>query len=302
MQKSTPWGRTALWLLTAVLLIAAPAALVLTLRGGEHGDHASTPGTSSSTADPALTDVGMEHIHGLGVDPADGRLYAATHFGVFVVDENGTATRVGNMQDTMGFAIAGPNTFLASGHPDFTEDEEPLMGLIESRDAGRTWQPLSLRGQADFHALQVTGERVWGFDSTTGRLMITTDRRSWTTLSRLPLTDFAVGADERVVVGATDETVLRSEDGGRNWTAVPGAPALRAVDPAADGFVAVDAEGIVHSSIDGGRTWTARGALDGTPAAITVVDDGQSVYVATTDTRILVSHDRGVTFSVLWTA
>lgn len=301
MNTPTPPARTGLWLLTALLLIAAPAVLLfLTLRGGEHGDHSNGRGTSRSAADPAFTDVGMEHIHGLGVDPADGTLYAATHFGVFAVQADGSATRMGDMQDTMGFAIAGPSTFLASGHPDFTEDDEPLLGLIESRDAGRTWQSLSLRGEADFHALQVTTERVWGFDSTTSTLMVTDDRRSWTRLARLPLYDFAVGADERVLVGATEQAVVRSDDGGRSWAEVPGAPALRLVEPGPGGFLAVDAEGAVHVSDDGGRTWRARGAVEWTPAAMTVVDSGQSLYIATTDGRILLSRDGGLTFSVMW--
>lgn len=39
-------------------------------------------------------DVGIEHVHRLGVDPADGVLYAATHFGLWRIPEEGEATRV----------------------------------------------------------------------------------------------------------------------------------------------------------------------------------------------------------------
>jgi hypothetical protein len=228
MDTPTPAARTGLWLLTALLLLAAPAALIaITLTGGEHRDHPPRPSATGTGAVTDSTAVGMEHVHGLGIDPADGRLYAATHFGVFVVDDDGTAQRVGNMQDTMGFTIAGTSTFLASGHPDFAEDDEPLMGLIESTDAGRSWQPLSLRGEADFHALRYAHDTVYGYDSTSGTFMTSADRRTWQRLSRLPLRDFAVSPTRPdAIIATTEQGPVRSADGGRTWQHLPGAPAL----------------------------------------------------------------------------
>src|SRR2546425_501204 len=62
--------------------------------------------------------VRIEHAHGLGITPANGVLYAATHHGVFQLPPDGPARRVGDgQQDTMGFTVAGANHFLASGHP-----------------------------------------------------------------------------------------------------------------------------------------------------------------------------------------
>jgi len=46
-------------------------------------------------------------------------------------------------------------TSLASGHPDLRESKPVLLGLIESRDAGQTWEPLSMEGRSDSHALLV---------------------------------------------------------------------------------------------------------------------------------------------------
>ena len=58
----------------------------------------------------------MVHVHGLGVDPGDGMLYAATHSGLFKIPEQGEAERVANRaQDTMGFSIVGPGRFIGSG-------------------------------------------------------------------------------------------------------------------------------------------------------------------------------------------
>ena len=80
----------------------------------------------------------------------------------------------------MGFSIVAPDRFLGSGHPAPDQTLPPNLGLIESRDGGQTWQSLSLLGDADFHVLQSAGRRVYGFDATHARLMVSSDDgRSW---------------------------------------------------------------------------------------------------------------------------
>jgi hypothetical protein len=69
--------------------------------------------------------------------------------------EQRRAVRVADRyQDTMRFTVAGPDRFLGSGHPDFQKDPDlpPLLGLIKSEDAGQTWEPVSMLGEADFHS------------------------------------------------------------------------------------------------------------------------------------------------------
>lgn len=53
----------------------------------------------------------------------------------------------------MGFSVAGPDHFYASGHPGQGIDLPNPVGLIESRDGGMTWAPLSRQGDSDFYAL-----------------------------------------------------------------------------------------------------------------------------------------------------
>ncbi len=118
------------------------------------------------------------HGHGLGVNPADGSLFIATHTGLFRAGPNSRkAVRiVDRFQDTMGFSIVGPNRFLGSGHPDAREQKPPpLLGLIESADAGKTWTPISLLGEADFHVLRSAGARVYGYDASNDRLLASAD-------------------------------------------------------------------------------------------------------------------------------
>lgn len=315
LRVTTPSRRTAL----------ASLALLLPLLSG-CGETAGTTGTAAGPATPSSPSVagpaapgatrpttplppvevetGVVHVHGLGVDPADGVLYAATHSGLFRVPTSGRATRVANRaQDTMGFAVAGPGTFLGSGHPDPREDDvrPPLLGLIRSTDAGLTWERLSLHGAADFHSLVSAHGQVYGYDSTSGTFMVTSDLRTWDRRARLPLRDLAVDPDARDRVVATGrQGLLRSEDGGRTFTPVSDAPALvvLAWDDTA-GLYGVDVEGTVHRSTDAARTWTATGTAGGTPEAVAVDSRGgtTTVYVAIAERGILASTDGGATFT-----
>jgi hypothetical protein len=301
-----PDGR---WLALAAALLLVPAlilALVSRSSGGGDAGHGGGDHRSDDRADVQALDVdalGMEHVHGLGVNPADGQLFAATHFGVFAVSSDGTATRVGSAQDTMGFTVTGPDTFLGSGHPDFSEDDEPLLGLIESTDAGRTWSPLSLRGEADFHTLRLAHGKVFGFDSTSGTLMVTSDRTQWESLSQLPLRDFAVSPERPdLLVGTTQQGPVSSDDGGRTWQVLEGSPSLVVLAwPRADVLYGADVDGGVHVSSDGGRTWTLQGQAGGAPEALASPDaQPLDIHVAVADRGIVTSSDGGRSFDDLY--
>jgi hypothetical protein len=124
---------------------------------------------SDESAEPTagVEDPGPVHVHGLGVNPADGALFVATHTGLFRAAPGGRRARrvADRYQDTMGFTVTGPDRFLGSGHPDGRDGLPPFLGLIQSTDAGRSWSPVSLLGERDFHVLEATGERIYGYGS-----------------------------------------------------------------------------------------------------------------------------------------
>ena len=137
----------------------------------------------------------------------------------------------------MGFTIVGPNRFLGSGHPDLNEAREKnlpsLLGLIESTDSCESWQPISLSGEADFHVLRFAGDRVYGYDASNDRLLVSGDRgRSWDELKKPgPLVDLAVDPndDRRIVVasaGGLEEGLFESRDGGASARARRGLTAV----------------------------------------------------------------------------
>jgi hypothetical protein len=239
----------------------------------------------------------MEHIHGIGVDPGDGAVYAGTHYGLFRIAD-GSATRVADrVQDYMGFTVAGPGQFLASGHPGQGQGGPSSVGLIESTDAGQTWETLSLSGEADFHALEYRHDRVYGLNSMTGQLLISADKQSWEVLSTAEIADFAVSpSDADVLVATTGQGLTWSADGGTTFKLVDSAPVMVFVSWADDGTLAgVTPDGAVYTAQDPADTWTEQARLDGHPEALTIAS-GTQIYAAASG-AVLASTDGGATFS-----
>ncbi len=289
-----------LWAVTAAAVLAAAAAATYAVTQDDEG----TARPASRALPPVDVETGVVHVHGLGVDPGDGTLYAATHSGLFRLPENGKAIRVANRaQDTMGFSVVGPGRFIGSGHPDFREDDlrPPLLGLIESTDAGESWQPLSLRGEADFHTLQAVHGQVFGYDSTSGTLMVSSDRRQWERRSQLRMRDFVVSpSSPEVVLATTQQGVVGSVDGGRTWQPRTSAPTLVVMAWAQQSSLyGVTPEGVVQHSADGGATWLPRGTVGAEPEALAVDVRGgrETMYVAASGRGILASSDGGRTFT-----
>ncbi len=256
----------------------------------------------------APEDPGPVHVHGLGVNPADGTLFIATHTGLYRVEEGERkAERVGELyQDTMGFTIVGPNRFLGSGHPDINEARKenlpPHLGLIESTDAGESWENVSLLGEADFHVLRFAGERVYGYDSSNDRLLVSADRgRRWTELRKPgPLVDLAVdpGNARRIVAtsaGGLEEGLFESLDGGVSWARVSEAVGLLAW-PTREQLYLIAGGGQVFRSRDGGHSLEHLGEIGGQPGAL-LAQEADELYVALHDGTIKRSAD-GATWAV----
>lgn len=249
-----------------------------------------------TTDAPSSDDAEVGHIHGLGIDPADGSLYVATHFGLFHIGDAGKSTRVaGRWQDTMAFTVVGPSHFLASGHPDLREDLPPHLGLIESTDGGETWTPLALQGEADFHILEPAGDILYAYDAASGRLLRTEDRTTFDEITTAPL--ISVGAREGAdrLTATTGEGRLISVDTATGETRELGGPTTIFLDTAPDGTLAgIDPDGVVRVSTDDGETWREVGSIDGQPAALLVSEQG---WYAATETAVFRTADGGSTWS-----
>jgi hypothetical protein len=267
------------------------------------GGNDPSPSTSSG---PAVSDPGPVHVHGLGVNPKDGALFIATHTGLFRAPIGRTQPkRVGDrFQDTMGFAIVGPDRFLGSGHPDGRDNLPPFLGLIASRDAGRTWKPVSMLGKVDFHVLETAGQTVYGFGSdwdTRNPVFMASANggRSWTQLvPPEPLIDLAIDpADTQHLVASGEGGLYRSRDGGRAWRPLTMNDTGMLVWTRPDRLLRVGDDGRVKLSTDAAHSWDEVGSIDGQPAAFDRGAPGQ-LLAALHDGTVKQSSDDGRTWTV----
>lgn len=238
-------------------------------------------------------DPGPVHVHGLGENPADGSTVIATHTGIWRLPEGSNEpTRVANrFQDTMGFAVAGPDHFVGSGHPDMSEDLPPYLGFIDSRDAGETWDEVSLLGEADFHVLEISGTRVYAFGSDfkerRSQFLTSQDAgRTWTE-SRVPepIVSMAIDpTDSKTLVASGETRLFKSVDAGSTWRRVPGGPGLLVWRQK---LHRVDQKGEISVASSPGEAFVRVGRVDGSPAAFDAGD--KELLVALHDGTIMES-------------
>ena len=277
------------------LIVVAGALAIFT--GGED--------ESTAAADGQSEEAHLEHVHGLGINPADGKLMIASHYGLFQLDDDGPV-RVSEVQDFMGFTVMGEDHFLASGHPGQGQDAPANLGLIESTDGGATWDEVSLGGEADFHALDAAGDRVYGVDATSGQeLMVSDDGgATWEIPGGPPLADVAVDRDDTDrLLSTSEQGPVVSDDAGQSFSPLSGAPLLQMLDSAEDGTVyGLDPAGGVHRSDDAGESWEQTWQHDGSeedfPEAILAVDADEAWIALGGD--VLHSEDGGKTFDVVF--
>lgn len=246
-------------------------------------------------AAPAYPDA---HIHGLAVQDDGDTVLLATHAGLYDMSADPIEV-ISPSIDLMGFTTTGrTDRFYASGHPGDGVQLPNPVGLIESTDGGRSWQPVSRQGQSDFHSLAYTTAGVVGFD---GTIRTTKDGQSWSTPNTgTRPADLSGTAEGQTVLATTEEGLKRSTDGGTTWSKVPNTPLLYATDFASAQSVAgISPDGAVYTSDDAGLTWHRAGTIDNEAHAMaaTTRDDRQLQIWIATEQAILHSTDDGRTFS-----
>ena len=270
-------------------LLLAFVAAVAALIAGCGGDERSTGSL--------ISDAGPQHVHGLGIDPSDKSLYIATHSGLWRAATNQPkARRVADIRhDLMGFTVVGADEFLASGHPDARHDLPPQMGLQRSTDGGRSWDTVSLLGEADLHVLRAAGARIYGVDSGTGALMTSADGgRSWQQRPPPgPVFDLAIAPDDAErVVAATERGLFTSTDTGRTWRPLRDDVAGLLAWPEASALYLVDADGNVSRSEDAGRKFKPVGSVGSQPEAFSA-NGARELYAAVHGGTVVMSADGG---------
>ncbi|MFZ1577636.1 MAG: exo-alpha-sialidase [Nostocoides sp.] len=237
------------------------------------------------------------HVHAIARDPGSSKLLVAAHDGLYVYD-GATPKRVGPVIDLMGFTVAGPGHYYASGHPGTATDLPQPVGLIESRDGGNTWTVLSRGGGSDFHALTTAGSTVVGFD---GVLRSTADGRTWRegNLDAQPRT-LAGSRNGSTVLATTPEGLMHSIDAGLSWRWTEQAPLLLMVAFGdGDTVAGLTPDGQVHTSTDAGRTWRATELLAPDAQALHASGEGEQLEILVANDRTILASSGGQPFQPL---
>lgn len=231
-------------------------------------------------ADSLLTD---NHIHELVPSADDQSLLVGSHNGLFSVDlESGDiAGPVGeHVIDLMGLTRTGDD-LIASGHPGTSGTQQlrgPNLGLIQSSDAGETWEAVSLEGVADFHSLAYdpVAEAVIGAHA--GKIVISDDMGvSWRDGAAADPYDLL--ATSAGLLMASVDGLMVSTDTGESFQPLEGAPSLVLLASAEDTVIGVDLDGTLWRSEPEGE-WVPVGTTPAQIHALTILPNSE-VIVAT---------------------
>ncbi|WP_181700834.1 WD40/YVTN/BNR-like repeat-containing protein [Chthonobacter albigriseus] len=243
------------------------------------------------------------HVHGLAWDPADpGRLLVATHHGLLALEDGELAAVSERRDDFMGFSVhpAGGGVFLASGHPEGGGN----LGVIVSRDGGRTWEPLSpgADGPVDFHQMDVGKADPAIMVGVFGAIQASRNGgRTWAVTGRppAPMIGLALSAiDSEKIYAATQAGLFESPDLGASWSKAGDTEApVTMVTTTADGTVwAYDVQNGLTRKVPGANEFAAVGPTLADDAILHLaVKDGE-MAAATYNGAMIRSTDGGRTW------
>lgn len=204
------------------------------------------------------------HYHGLAVDPTDAsRLYLATHHGFYLVGADGTATRLSQVQDFMGFTPhpADPSVLYASGHPGSGGN----LGFLISIDGGANWTQISqgADGPVDFHQMDVSPADPLVIYGVFGGLQVSRDGGKTFEVAGQPPQGLvalaASAASASRIYGATQIGLMVSDDGGATWRALAfsGQPvSMIATGPEGALYAYVVGSGLMRATEVQPETWS----------------------------------------------
>jgi hypothetical protein len=307
----------------ARLAVLAALAVAAAGCGGsdEPAETAQTPTPTSTEAAPPADPVeaapsavsgANAFIGSIAVDPKDGTVMLGTGLGLFrlkpgakdakrVVGELRGPDGSGSVSSNLVVRYAGPGDLVASGHPEGGGGLPENLGLMRSRDAGNTWEPIAELGEADYHILQLTGKHVVGVKAEEREIRVSADGGQTfdaRTPPDMPLDVVFDPSDPKRMVVTTEQGVFSSADEGGTWRPRDGVPSEQLAWGRPDALYRADPGGLIKVSADGGATWEDAGTV-----AITVnelaVDARGALYASVPGGIVKRSTDGGASWSQL---
>jgi len=260
--------------------------------------------------------VGWQHIHGLGIEPADRTiLYIATH-GDFYHSHSGSPPFKVDIVRADYMAFNAPPTagipLYASGHPSTGGN----TGLIKSTDGGQSWESVAkvLEPPVDFHAMAVSrsdSNVIIGYDSGGRGLFKTVDSgKTWETLQYPEyISALAISPlDSQIVFAGTGKGIFQSNDGAKNWIQLNEYKGILVLaltfDEDGTLYASTSTFGLSRSS-DLGKTWEKINKPDLTITSIAVDSQNKIIYIAGYSSQgfqeVHRSLDDGATWQIIGT-
>jgi photosystem II stability/assembly factor-like uncharacterized protein len=264
------------------------------------------------------------HLHGIGYDADNDRLYLASHFGLFALDlETDQLHQVGDERsDLMGFSMNpnDPSEIFVSGHPQGGGN----LGVLHSTDEGVTFEQI-FTGVADevvdFHSMTISAaDPDWFYGAFMGHVYRSEDRGH--NFVAMPADELgptglcwgvaclgASSEDPSTVYAGTPEGLMVSTDGAESWEMLNdqlGQVAAIKIDPTTpDRIIAyTEAYGLAISE-DGGHNWQShQGNMPVTAGGLAFAialdpGDPDRMFVATMNNEVFETRDRGDTWTQL---
>jgi hypothetical protein len=271
-------------------------------------------GASSPASDDAaaITTGSGKDVVSIAIDPADGTLIAGSGPAFYRLKPGAKAPEAaaGNLSTPSGkgtltrdvvVRFAADGTIIASGHSGEAA-LPPVLGLVKSTDEGETWQSISGLGKADYHEIELAGDRIFALrNEDPGMIQVSSDGgKTWKSREAPSVAtpiDIAVNPgnlDQWAV--STDQGTFISANGGKSWRQWDTTFGPRIAWARPDALYLAGKDGKVKRSADAGRTWQEVGSIGSGPRELTFSAKGE-LYASVAGGAVRRSTDGGATWS-----
>ncbi len=236
----------------------------------------------------------LSHIHQVRISGK--AILLGTHEGLFILKNDKKVVRVGNENfDVMGLSIDG-DRFYASGHPGPESKMLNPVGLLQSKNGGKSWQKISLEGKVDFHLLESQGSELYGADSQSGDLLYSKNYgKNWSSGGENLFSDIAINPlKKNSALALAGGKLIMTKNSFLSKSTIAPDLVFTQIEWSKKSLLAASERKLLYS-VDQGETWKVRYNFD---ATITGLAQSPQLIVAITGSKLWTSTDQGKTFTL----